>query len=109
MIRTPVSLFCALMAGVTVVGAGAAEKQPAHPLLKSDTVIWAGLDYSMVRMYGTTDFRDPDNIFPHFLNSWNALFLRERIKTISSALNKKVETDTEQMAERNKTALKKFR
>jgi hypothetical protein len=57
-------------------------------------------------MYGTQDFKDPANIFPHFLNSWNDLFLRERIKTLGDTLKKKVETDTEHMEERNQTARK---
>jgi hypothetical protein len=91
-------MSCAFLAG------GCATTPPAHPLPKSDTVIWAGLDYSMVRMYGTQDFKDPDAIFSHYLDAWNALFLQERIKTISSILNKKVEPDTEHMAERNKIA-----
>ncbi|MGD1083292.1 MAG: hypothetical protein ABSA47_00920 [Verrucomicrobiota bacterium] len=93
-------LSCAFLAG------GCAHTPPAHPLPKSDTVIWAGLDYSLARMYGTTDFKDPDAIFPHYLDSWNALFLQERIKVTSSLLNKRVVPDTEHMAERNKIATK---
>jgi hypothetical protein len=94
---------------VTNVGLSAADK-PAKlspsPLSKSDMVVWAGLDFSLVRMYGTTDFRNPDNIFPTFPDSWNALFLQERIKTISSTLHKQIEVDAEQMAQRNRLAKK---
>jgi len=41
-----------------------AEKKPQSPLMKSDTVAWVGLDYSLVRMVGPEDFRNPDAIFP---------------------------------------------
>lgn len=80
---------------------------PTHPLPKADTVIWAGLDYSMVRMYGTQDFRDPESIFPKYFDTWNALFLQERLKTLGSFLNKRVESDTEHIGERNKIATTK--
>ncbi len=97
-----------LLAGALLVGTVgfAADKQgaAASPLQKADTVIWTGLDYSLVRMYGTQDFKDPENIFPRYLDAWNELFLRERIKTISGTLKKPVEVDSEHMADRNKLA-----
>jgi hypothetical protein len=97
-------LLGTLLTGLAALAADQGSATPANALLKSDTVIWAGLDYSLVRMYGTKDFKEPDNIFPHMLDSWNELFLRERISTLSSTLKKKVEPDSEQMAERNKLA-----
>ena len=43
----------------------------------SDTLVWCGLDYSMVKMIGTADFRRPDQIFPGMLEAWNGLFMQE--------------------------------
>ncbi len=85
--------------------AGACDTTPpTSPLPKTDTVIWAGLDYSMVRMYGTEDFKDPAAIFPDYFDKWNALFLQERINTLGAVTGKKVVPDTEHIAERNKLA-----
>jgi hypothetical protein len=82
----------------------AADKKGKHPLMASSSVVWAGLDYSMVRMVGPGDFRDPENIFPKALESWNALFLTERVKVIEKTLKKQVVLDTTGIAERNKQA-----
>jgi hypothetical protein len=76
------------------------------PLIKSDTVIWAGLDYSMVRMIGTNDFNVPDLIFPGRLDKWNALFLDERIERVAHTLGKRVLVDIGGVTELNKTANK---
>jgi len=85
--------------------AGACDTTPpTSPLPKTDTVIWAGLDYSMVRMYGTQDFRDPESIFPKYLDEWNLLFLQERIKTLTAILHKNIVPDIANIAERNKIA-----
>jgi hypothetical protein len=106
MIQKHLALFFVLAAGATLSAADKATHQPPSALPKSETVVWVGLDYSLVRMYGTTDFRDPDNIFPNFPDSWNALFLRERIKTISSGLHKQIEVDAEHIGQRNRLAKK---
>lgn len=89
------------------LGAIAADKKDKHPLMASRSVVWAGLDYSMVRMVGPGDFRNPDAIFPGAFESWNALFLRERIKTVEKALKKQVVLDTAGVVERNKQATAK--
>lgn len=44
-----------------------------------DSLIWCGLDYSVVKMIGTTDFHEPDKIFPGMLDEWNGLFLKEML------------------------------
>jgi hypothetical protein len=94
-------LACALLTGAVAL---AANKAATPSLPKSDTVIWTGLDYSMVRMYGTLDFKEPEKIFPNFLNEWNGLFMQERIKTLTATLKKNIDTDTSGMTERNKLA-----
>jgi hypothetical protein len=85
----------------------AAPAPDAKPLMKSGTVIWAGLDYSMVRMIGPGDFRDPDAIFPAMLDTWNELFLRERIRKVQQALRKEVILDTAGIKQRNRLATPK--
>jgi len=51
----------------------------AEEASSSSTLVWCGLDYSMVKMIGTADFRDPDKIFPGFLVEWNSLFMKEML------------------------------
>jgi hypothetical protein len=71
-------------------------------------VVWVGLDYSLVRMYGTADFKRPEEIFPDMFNAWNSLFLQEWIlhksARLQKALGKEIKTDIEGMVERNKLA-----
>jgi len=86
---------------------GTVTAPAASPLMNSDTVIWAGLDYSMVRMIGPGDFRDPEAIFPAMLDNWNELFLRERIRKVNEVLRKEVVPDTAGMSARNRLATSK--
>jgi len=44
-----------------------------------DALIWCGLDYSRVKMIGTTDFMRPQEIFPGMLAAWNGLFMKEML------------------------------
>jgi len=80
-------------------------------LMASDTVVWAGLDYSMVRMIGGSnfeyDFKVPDLIFPGMLEKWNQLFLDERVELVANALGKRVSVDIGGVTERNKAATPK--
>ena len=78
-----------------------------NPLMAADTVIWAGLDYSMVRMIGKDEFNVPDAIFPGMPIKWNTLFIDERIELVAKALRKQVSIDIEGVTERNKTATAK--
>lgn len=41
-------------------------------------VTWTGIDYGMVTMVGSTDFRDHDAIFPGYLQKWNGLVINEQ-------------------------------
>ncbi len=75
------------------------------PVAQADTVVWVGLDYSMVRMIGTADFRQPDKIFPTMFDTWNYLFLREDYAVRAGReLNKKVVLDTTGVSQRNRLA-----
>ncbi len=103
-----IPLFCTVVTGATLFAADKTAKPPANPLLKSDTVIWAGLDYSMVRMYGTMDFKEPEKIFPEMFDNWNGLFLTELVfhesARLQKAVGKTVKPEIEGMAARNKLA-----
>ena len=50
--------------------------EEAETTSSPDTLVWCGLDYSRVKMIGTTDFKETDNIFPGMLDTWNGLFMK---------------------------------
>lgn len=103
--RFAIALFVIAVTGLAQGAAKSTAAAPKNPLLASDTVIWAGLDYSMVRMFGTEGFTNPDEIFPGMLNAWNSLFLQERWhERLGKALKQQVKVDTGGMSERNKLA-----
>ena len=95
-----------LIIAAILLGAGfcVSAKEKKNPLMASDTVMWAGLDYSMVRMISKDDFKVPDIIFPGMLEKWNALFIEERIELVAKALDKRVLIDIGGVTERNKKA-----
>jgi hypothetical protein len=68
-----------------------------------DTLVWCGLDYSMVKMIGILDFRQPDKIFPSMPTEWNALFVKEMFPRLET-MAKSVRTDLKAVADRNDTA-----
>jgi hypothetical protein len=111
MMRMTLKSFVLLGAMLPSLALWAADKSvsPAvQALLKSDTVIWAGLDYSLVRMYGTQDFQQPENIFPQMLNTWNSLFLTELVfhksERLQQATGKTVKAEIEGITARNQLA-----
>jgi hypothetical protein len=99
--------LCTVSILTLCLGAVAAGKKDKHPLMGSSSVVWAGLDYSMVHMVGPGDFNNPDNIFPHAFESWNSLYLRERIRFLEKEMKKQVVLDVAGVAERNKQATAK--
>ena len=68
------------------VGSLRAEDIPA------DTLVWCGLDYSMVKMIGTQDFRQPDQIFPGMIDAWNGLFMAEMLPQLEK-MSKSLRSD----------------
>jgi len=65
-----------LLSLFSLVAAGSARAQDeATP----DTLVWCGLDYSKVKMIGTADFLQPQQIFPGTIISWNGLFMTEML------------------------------
>jgi hypothetical protein len=77
------------------------------PALADSAVLWAGIDYSQCEMHGTSvDFKDPDQIFPGYLDTWNALVLKELMKKLADGLRAEVTADTSAMIAVNKKASK---
>jgi hypothetical protein len=64
------------VAMIGLLAAGAARAQVTD---NPDALIWCGLDYSRVKMIGTTDFNRPQEIFPGMLVAWNGLFMKEML------------------------------
>jgi hypothetical protein len=86
-----------------LVSAGAVRAQEsAGP----DTLVWCGLDYSMVKMIGTTDFAKPDQIFPGMLVAWNGLFMKEMLPELEK-MAKSVRTDLAAVEASNEKASEK--
>jgi len=87
----------------------AAEKPaaPKNSPPKTDTVVWAGVDYSMVRMIGPGEFTQPESIFPGMLEAWNNLFLQERLKFAEKETRKHVVVDISGVTAANKAATSK--
>lgn len=63
------------------------------PAEAGEPVVWAGIDYSMVRMIGTGDFNEPSEIFPGYLLKWNALFVEEMVPELARMLHAEVIVD----------------
>ena len=58
-------------------------------LQSSNAVVWAGLDYSMVRMIGNSDtIKVPDLIFQNMPEKWNDLFIDERLEGVATSLGR---------------------
>ena len=82
-----------------------AKDAPVAARLKStDSIVWAGLDYSLMRMIGNTNtIRVPDLLFQNMPARWNELFLDERIEGVASLLKKRILIDMVSVTERNKS------
>lgn len=83
------------VAGVTFVRAA----ETASP----NTLVWCGLDYSKVKMIGTLDFRNPDQIFPGMLTAWNGLFMKEMLPQLE-LMASSVRTDLQAVQPGNEKA-----
>lgn len=94
-------VFAALLSHLFVTytfGAG------RDPVVTTGEIIWAGIDYSQVRMIGPAQFNDADAIFPGYLETWNDLFLRERIDIVQEKTKKAVIPDIGAVTAANRTA-----
>lgn len=66
-------------------------------------LVWCGLDYSKVKMIGTTDFTQPSQIFPGMLEAWNGLFMTEMLPQLEK-MAKSVKTDLQAVQANNAKA-----
>jgi hypothetical protein len=91
------------LAMFALVGAGPIRAQESA---SPDTLVWCGLDYSKVKMIGTTDFAQPQQIFPGMLVAWNGLFMKEMLPELEK-MAKSVRTDLTAVAGNNEKATEK--
>jgi hypothetical protein len=76
--------------------------EPTDPLMASSTVVWAGLDYSRLHIFGdTNDIKVPELFFQDMPQKWNDLFLDERIEGVANSLGKRVLIDIGGVSEGN--------
>ena len=78
---------------VALLGATGLRTVVADEAPSPNTLVLCGLDYSMVKMIGTMDFREPDKIFPDMLTTWNGMFVTESLPQIET-LGAPLRTDT---------------
>jgi hypothetical protein len=90
-------LVTVLLFNLAGVAVGRAEGNSSGPL------VWCGLDYSKVKMIGTQDFRQPEQIFPGMLVKWNELFTAEMFPHLES-MAKSAEADLDAVTARNEKA-----
>jgi hypothetical protein len=81
------SLIAVLSSCLGIAGAVRAQEAAS-----ANTLVWCGLDYSMVKMIGTQDFRQPTAIFPGMLEAWNGLFMKEMLPSLEK-MAKSVKSD----------------
>jgi len=86
---------------VSLLTVGVFAEDAKNPLSGVDNVVWAGIDFSLVKMIGS-DFNKPNEIFPGMLEKWNGLFVKERIGKLESAIDKKVVLDVAGVEAKNK-------
>jgi hypothetical protein len=92
-----------ILAAVMVLGLTGAAALAAPEAGSTEPLVWCGIDYSMVKMIGALDFRQPEKIFPAMPAEWNALFMKEVLPKLES-MAKSVRTDIKAVADRNDTA-----
>jgi len=96
-------IFCGL-AVILLFGSSAVSAKMDNPAVKQATdVVWAGLDYSKVKMIGVSDFNQPD-IFPGMLTAWNELFMEEILEKLQKELHKTITADIDGVLKRNNRA-----
>ncbi len=81
-----------ILTATLLLSLAAVNRASAQETASADTLVWCGLDYSKVKMIGTADFRQPDQIFPAMLIAWNGLFMTEMLPKLED-LARSVHTD----------------
>ena len=73
------------------------------PVSNDNDLVWCGLDYSLVKMIGTTDFLQPERIFPEAFDQWNILFMTEMLPQLEK-MAPSVKSDLKPVTARNAKA-----
>ncbi|HPA20819.1 MAG TPA: hypothetical protein PLU30_23935 [Verrucomicrobiae bacterium] len=94
-------VLAAVLGQLLPIGAFGADRNSFVP---TGEIIWAGIDYSQVRLIGPAQFNDADAIFPGYFEKWNDLFLRERIDIVQRDTQKTVIPDIGGVTAANRTA-----
>jgi hypothetical protein len=83
--------------------ADAKEDKFTRAMKSADSIVWMGLDYSLMRMIGTTNtIKVPDLLLQDMPARWNELFLDERIEGVATSLGRRIDIDIAGVTERNK-------
>ncbi|HTB82781.1 MAG TPA: hypothetical protein VK742_03935 [Candidatus Sulfotelmatobacter sp.] len=94
-------LITVVTAALTLSSARPASGEPVH----TNGLVWAGLDYSQVRLIGSGNFDygflNPSQYFPDMFQQWNELFISERLSDAGSDLEKFVLPDLGGVTARN--------
>lgn len=81
-----------------------AKKNVNSRIADAKEFVWLGLDYSMVKMIGNSDFLQPDSIFPGMFTAWNNLFLKEVFPRLQKQLKKEAAVEIKSVTALNKKA-----
>lgn len=92
-----------LLIALCVLSLAGAARGRAEGAASPDSLVWCGLDYSKVKMIGTQDFREPEQIFPGMLTAWNGLFVKEVLPQLEKAIPS-VTTDLQAVESNNQKA-----
>ena len=96
--RALLTLFAVVtLAAVSAWSPVAAAQDPAP-------VRCYGIDYGLVHMVGTEDFRDPGAIFPGYLDKWNVLLRDEQVDDLNKRLKRTVTLELEHLASLHRAA-----
>jgi hypothetical protein len=74
------------------------------PAADAAEIVWTGLDYGQVQMVGTLDFNNPSEIFPGYLDKWNALYIAEMLPVLEKRLKSTVTANTGHLGALHATA-----
>ncbi len=97
------TVITGLLFAASLLIAGAKDEKLSQAMRAANSVVWAGLDYSLMKMIGTTNtIRVPDLLFQEMPAKWNDLFLDERIEGVAASLGKRIDIDIAGVTERNR-------
>ena len=92
-----------ILSAIAAISIGGTTTIHAAETPSANALVWCGLDYSMVKMIGNGDFRQPAKIFPEMLNAWNGLFMNELLPKLES-MDKSLKSDLKTVNSRNEKA-----